>query len=325
MSYDLKYRPDSLSKVIGNKAVIRSIKTLLSTGEDAPHSWLLYGPSGIGKTTVARIIAKELGANDLGIIEKNGADSRKIDDIRELVPYLNSPNIVSKSLVVILDECHQLTKEAQNALLKSLEEPPSNVYFILCTTDPKKIINTIRTRVKLFEFSQLTHMEMLFLLKSIRLEEGLEISDEGIELIISASKGSARLGLNLLEKCQHISTNMKTLKKLLKSYDSEIVSSEAFEAARLIYQNLYPFLYSKSNLTVGALWISINRIVEKYVYGKSLNVAEIQQGLANLLGSFLKKKFNVKVADAVILLSKEIYTKAEFMATLCKVVAKIYK
>ena len=325
MSYDLKYRPQELSEVIGNGAVIKSIKKLLSTGKGVPHSWMLYGNSGVGKTTVARIMAKEMGATPLGILEKNGADHRKIDDVRQLLPYLDTPIIGSKSLVVILDECHQLTKEAQNALLKSLEEPPENVYFILCTTDPKKIINTIRTRVKMFAFAELRHTEMSVLVRQVYMAESLNVSEECLDLIITAAGGSARLGLNLLEKCQHITTNTNAVKKLIKSYDPEMVDNEAFDVARKIYQILYQRMATNSSLTVTAAWSRITSVIKTYIYDKNVNMHDVRQGLANLLGSFLQKKFSIKVSDAILLLSKEVYTKAEFKAVLCKAVGKIFK
>ena len=146
-----KYRPNSFSKVMGQDDLIASLQKAIADDKLA-HAYILSGGRGIGKTTIARLIAQELGCHSEDIIELDAASNRGIDDARELRDQVSARPFNSKYKVYILDEAHMLTKEASNALLKTLEEPPSYVKFILCTTNPEKLLPTIDSVVGLFNF-----------------------------------------------------------------------------------------------------------------------------------------------------------------------------
>jgi len=154
-----KARPQTLDEVVGNEAVVSTLKGVIQS-EDRPHSYLFYGPTGTGKTTLARILGREIGGKDVTIQETNAASVRGIDHIRHLEEQAAHPPLFGGARVVIFDEAHQLSKDAQNCLLKLLEDTPEYQYYILCSTDPSKIIPTIRSRCATFETKPLQIKEL---------------------------------------------------------------------------------------------------------------------------------------------------------------------
>jgi len=198
MSLYLKYRPKNFDEVIGNKAVVYTIKSLLKTGK-FPHSSLLTGPTGCGKTTLARIIADELGAGG-DFVEIDSADFRGIDTIREIRKRAQYAPMNGKCRVFLLDECHKLSNDAQNAMLKILEDTPKHVYFILATTDPQKLISTIKGRTTIFEVKVFNDNEMMHLLRRVVRQEGENLQKLVYEQIIQDSFGHPRNALQILEK-----------------------------------------------------------------------------------------------------------------------------
>jgi Holliday junction resolvasome RuvABC ATP-dependent DNA helicase subunit len=199
MAWFTKYRPHSFDEMIGHTAVVKSVQALLEK-EEVPKSWLFTGQSGIGKTTIARILAQSLGATSSGIAEINAADVRGIDGARAIIKQNAFRSPGSPKTVVIWDECHKLTNEAQNALLKALEEPPAHVFYILCTTEPDKLIETVRQRCIQYKFGPLIPDEVELLLYTIAEKEGVNITPELVTAIIDRSNGSPRLTINMLEK-----------------------------------------------------------------------------------------------------------------------------
>ncbi len=141
----LKYRPTTLQEVAGNRVTLRALESTLSKPA-RPHSYLLTGPSGCGKTTIARIIANMLGCSKRDYHEMNSASYRGIDSVREMIAASVRRPWEGKVTVRLLDECHALTDAAQNSILKLLEEPPRHAYYLLATTDPEKLKQTIKTR-----------------------------------------------------------------------------------------------------------------------------------------------------------------------------------
>lgn len=200
MSLYLKHRPKTLEEVKGNKPIIVPLKTMLENKETMPHSFLFHGKSGTGKTTIARIIANELGCLSENIIEMDIAQFRGIDTIRDLRKKIQYKPLGGGNMTFILDELHSATNDAQNALLKILEDTPVHVYFILCTTDPQKLLPTIRSRCSQFQTTSLSDKDMGLLLKEIAEKENETLSDEVIELITESSQGQPRNALTILEQ-----------------------------------------------------------------------------------------------------------------------------
>lgn len=194
-----KYRPDSFSKIVGNEQVIASLENLIKKNK-IPHAILFTGPSGTGKTTIARILKKELDCADYDFVEINAASARGIDDVREMNKNIYACPMGGKSKLFLIDEAHQLTSEAQTALLKMLEDPPSHAYFILCTTEERKLKNTIHTRCTTYKMSALDKEQLKKLITMVCVVEKVKLTEEVLDLVIDVSEGSARKCLVVLEQ-----------------------------------------------------------------------------------------------------------------------------
>jgi len=202
---DLKYRPKSFDEMYGNSSTLTSLKSVISRPKKKiPHSFLFCGPSGCGKTTLARILKKELDCSDQDFVELNVANVRGIDTVREIAQQMYSAPMAGKCRIYLLDEAQKITVDAQNALLKYLEDSPSHVYFILCTTDPEKLIGTIKTRCSTFYVSPLSTRETFKLLKRTCKKEGIEISEDALREIVKVSEGSPRQALVILDSVINI-------------------------------------------------------------------------------------------------------------------------
>ncbi len=194
-----KYRPESFDTVLGQEHIVKVLKGAIALG-NVSHSYLLHGSRGTGKTTIARIIASELETADEDIFEIDAASNRGIDDIRELREGVSSAPFNSKYKVYIIDEVHMLTKEAWNALLKTLEEPPAHVIFILATTEIDKVPETIVSRCQVFNFKKPSLSILKELVMSIAKKEGFRIDPAGAELTALLGDGSFRDTHGILQK-----------------------------------------------------------------------------------------------------------------------------
>ncbi len=205
-----KYRSKSLSEVVGQDHVTTVLANALKSGS-LSHAYLLTGPRGVGKTSVARILAHAANGldysgdeiNQLDIIEIDAASNRRIDEIRELRERVNIAPTSARFKVYIIDEVHMLTKEAFNALLKTLEEPPEHVIFILATTEAHKLPETIISRTQRLNFKPVTVEETVKHLKKIAKQEKITISDDALELLARHGEGSMRDSISLLDQLRH--------------------------------------------------------------------------------------------------------------------------
>ena len=217
-----KYRPQRFDALVGQDPVTTALRNAVRE-QRVGHAYLLSGPRGTGKTTSARILAKALNCLDLGadgepcdacmnctgisagtftdLIELDAASNRGVQEARDLVSRINlGLGAGSSRKVYILDEVHMLTTEASNTLLKTLEEPPDHVVFVLATTDPQKVLPTIRSRTQHFEFSLLSVQDLSAHLAHILDLEAVEYEDEALEIVARAAAGSARDALSLLDQ-----------------------------------------------------------------------------------------------------------------------------
>ena len=194
-----KYRPQSWDEVIGQEHVVRTLTNALKLNR-VSHAYLFSGPRGTGKTTIARLLAKSVGCVDLDLIEIDAASNRGIDEIRELRDGIKFAPTAGKYKVFIIDEVHQLTKEAFNALLKTLEEPPAHAIFILATTEAHKVPGTILSRVQQFAFRRLTIAEIIRKLQKIVEAEKIKIDENAVRLIAAYAGGSYRDAESMLEQ-----------------------------------------------------------------------------------------------------------------------------
>ena len=223
MSYKViarKYRPQTFSEIVGQQHVTRTLANAIGSNRVA-HAYIFSGVRGVGKTTTARILAKALNCasgptanpdntcdscreisagTSLDVLEIDAASNRGIDQIRELREMVRYAPASSRYKVVILDEAHQLTGEASNALLKTLEEPPERVVFILATTRAEDLSETIKSRAQLFQFRSLTFKEIAEEIERIARAENLQIEPGAVAVLARAAEGSLRDGLSLLEQ-----------------------------------------------------------------------------------------------------------------------------
>ena len=264
-----KYRPQKFSEVVGQSAVVKTIVNALRRNK-LSHALLFAGIKGTGKTTLARIVAKALNCQNINpevyepcnqcqscveimkgihvdVLEIDAASNRGIDQIREIIDALKYAPAKGKAKVYIIDEAHMLTKEASNALLKSLEEPPSHVYFILATTEPNRLPPTIISRCQRYEFRRLDFKLIFNHLQRICQLENYQIDQPALELIAREAQGSLRDALSLLD--QAMAYGVRTKEDLLYSFSwhEEMIFEDLAKAlierdlkkAMELVQNLY--------------------------------------------------------------------------------------
>jgi len=242
MSYTVlarKYRSQTFEDVIGQDPIAQTLKNAIKTGRVA-HAYLFTGTRGVGKTTMARILAKALNClafdapttepcckcesciavntgDDIDVIEIDGASNNRVDEIRELRENAIFRPARSRFKIYIIDEVHMLTVSAFNALLKTLEEPPSHIKFIFATTEPNKVIATIQSRCQRFDFNNIGPAAIAEQLKSILKQEKIKYEDDLVLPLAKMANGSMRDGLSLLDRL--ISTGIEPLSaSLLEQY-----------------------------------------------------------------------------------------------------------
>ncbi len=250
MAFYLKYRPQKIKDL--DLASVRDDLTRVLRKESIPHSFLFAGPKGTGKTSAARILAKVVNCEkrakgaiepcgtckrcveisegkSIDVIEMDAASHRGIDDIRALRDAVKLSPAHAKRKVYIIDEAHMLTTEASNALLKTLEEPPEHVIFVLATTNPEKLIPTIRSRTTLIQFTKATIDEIVSSLEKKLKGENLQADKEALEMIAEESDGSFRDADKLLE--QLVQKGERLTKERVKE---KLFGSGSFDSAKLV-------------------------------------------------------------------------------------------
>lgn len=201
-----KYRPQDFTEVRDQDHIVRVLEGAIAKAE-IPHALLFSGTRGTGKTTMARIFARAIGTSAVDLYEIDAASNRGIDDIRELKEAVHTLPYESKYKVYIIDEVHMLTKEAFNALLKTLEEPPAHVIFILATTEEEKLLDTILSRCQVFRFRSPSRAVLSKLVTEVAFKEGFTLGVDAADLIAIAADGSFRDALGVTQKVLLASTD----------------------------------------------------------------------------------------------------------------------
>jgi len=280
----LKYRPKDFDSVVGQDHVTKTLKNSIIENK-IPSALLFCGPRGVGKTSCARIYAKEINSESVqnlenpdysfNIFEIDAASNNKTDDIRDLIEKVRIPPQIGKYKVYIIDEVHMLSKQAENAFLKTLEEPPPHIVFILATTEKNKILPTILSRCQIYDFNRIKDSEINNCLKDICKKEGFKFEDEAVSIISRKSDGSLRDSLTILDRIVSFTNKNITTEKtsaLLNILDNES------------YLNISKKIFEKDLISS---IISFNQICEK-----GFNEKDFLTGLASHLRNILISKSN---------------------------------
>jgi DNA polymerase-3 subunit gamma/tau len=231
-----KYRPQDFDEVVGQEAIVRTLKNAI-TSDQVRQAYLFAGPRGTGKTSLARILAKGLNCvqgptatpdkvcnpcvtiangTSLDVVEMDAASQRGIDDIREIRERVVLQPAEGRYKVYILDEAHQLTDAAWNALLKLIEEPPPHLVFVFCTTDLSKVLPTVRSRCQTFVFQRPRLPELVRLLRRVADGEGINVPDQALALIARAARGSFRDAVSTLDQLASATEKEITVQSVLQ-------------------------------------------------------------------------------------------------------------
>ncbi|MGM9874215.1 MAG: DNA polymerase III subunit gamma/tau [Bacilli bacterium] len=234
------YRPTTFEEVAGQQHIVKTLKNAINNNKIA-HAYLFTGPRGTGKTTMAKLLAKSLNCehgigcqcneckNCLAInegshpdvIEIDAASNNGVEEVRDLIEKVKYGTILGRYKVYIIDEVHMMSTGAFNALLKTLEEPPEHVVFILATTEPNKILPTILSRCQRYDFSKLSDNEIKERIKEVLVKENIEYNGEAVDLIISLSDGGMRDALSLLDQVLAYSNNVLNPEDILEVFSIE--------------------------------------------------------------------------------------------------------
>ena len=291
----LKYRPQTFEDLIGQEVITKTIINSIKANK-IPNAYLFTGIRGIGKTTIARIIAKNLNcpngidnkckvrcntceaitnSNHIDVLEMDAASKTGVDDVRELIEFSRYGPTSSKYKIFIIDEVHMLSKQAFNALLKTLEEPPEYLKFIFATTEIKKIPITVISRCQRFDLTRIKSSELFKFIKNIKDKEGGKTSDDALKLIVKISEGSVRDALSLLDRAlltlnPNVELDLKSAQKIFGFFDkSQLIElfqfiikgdeTKVVEICRKIYdQGIEPKVF-------------INDFLELLYYFKNIN------------------------------------------------------
>ena len=297
----LKYRPVVFEDLIGQNIISETISNSIKENK-VPNAYLFTGIRGVGKTTTARLVAKALNclngienlckknlcenctaisnSNHIDVLEQNGADKTSIDDIRDLIEFSRYAPTSAKYKIFIIDEVHQISKNAFNALLKILEEPPPYIKFILATTEIKKVPITVVSRCQRFDLSRVKSVELFNYIKKIKEKENGNVADEALKLIVKISEGSVRDALSLLDRAllsteKNSELDLKGAQKIFGYFDkSQLIDlfKYIFEGNQEKVLNTYRLIYDQGIEPK----IFLNDFLELLYYFKNINSLKIE-------------------------------------------------
>ena len=251
------YRPSTFDEVAGQEHIVKTLKNALATGKLA-HAYLFAGPRGTGKTTMAKLLAKALNCDEgIGhqcnecknckaiidgthpdVLELDAASNNGVDEIRDLIDKVKYGTILGRYKVYIIDEVHMLSTGAFNALLKTLEEPPEHVIFILATTEPHKILPTILSRCQRYDFTKLSDKDIKNRLKDVLEKEGVVYNEEAIDIIISLADGGMRDALSILDQVLAYSGNKLEVQDILDIFALESKEEKLALLSSIIHKDV---------------------------------------------------------------------------------------
>lgn len=340
-----KYRPKNLQEVVGQEHVKKALANAINL-KKISHAYLFTGPRGTGKTSIARILAKSLNcvngptltpceecascidiknSTPMDVIEIDAASNRSVEDARNILEKIQYVPTNGKYKIYIIDEVHMLTKEAFNTLLKTLEEPPENVIFILATTEPHKVLETITSRCQRFDFRRITTDDIIAHLKSIAKKEKIKVEDDALFTIAKNAAGGMRDSLALLDQVS-VLDNTKTItsedvNKLLGrlSFDmlnkmaDNIIESKPQEAIELL-EHIYNAGNEPTQILTNLLGYFKNLLIVKNCTGDEL-LLDLTQLNGSQIKTLKSQSENVETHQITFLIEKIIYYIKELKTT----------
>lgn len=300
MELHRKRRPKLFKQVVGQPDAVRVLEDMLRRKE-VPHAMLFTGPSGCGKTTLASIMQKKLECGPMDFTDLNAADSRGIEMVRDIRARMGLSPVSGKCRIWLIDECHALTKDAQSALLKMLEDTPSHVYFMLATTDPNKLLKTIITRCTEIRVKSISDPLLYSMLQTAWLEESGRLKpsaewEDVVNKIVEVAEGSARKALVLLHAVMGLETQEQQLEAILSS-DAK---RQAYELARALL-NPRTKWYDIAKIVKGIEEEpeTVRRIILSYVSNVALGGKNLNRAMA-ILNAFRDHWFDCGRAGILI-------------------------
>ena len=347
------YRPSTFDEVAGQEHIVRTLKNALATKKLA-HAYLFAGPRGTGKTTMAKLLAKALNCDDgIGcqcnecknckaiidgshpdVLELDAASNNSVDDIRDLIDKVKYGTILGRYKVYIIDEVHMLSASAFNALLKTLEEPPEHVIFILATTEPHQILPTILSRCQRYDFTKLSDRDIKNRLKAVLEKEGVSYNEEAVDIIISLADGGMRDALSILDQVLAYSGNKLEVRDILDIFALES-KEEKIALLNSIFDKNVSDVLERINRYV-SLGTDIKRLTadlllilkDILIYQSSRNISCLEVLNEQEASMFLKRidiDEAIKMIDIIMAAQKDYKTVTSiiplFQVTLLKLVA----
>jgi len=249
MSLQVQYRPKSFKTFIGNEEVVESLKLVLDR-ENPPSAFLFTGGGGTGKTTIGRIVRRELGCHVSDFREINASDDTGVDGIRKVIESVKYAPLSGNRKVILYDEAHMLSKSAQEAMLKVLEEPPEYVTFIICTTNPEALKQTFKRRCHHYDLNSLKRTELSTLCKRVLKAEKVKYRQKIVSKICSLADGSAGQALKLLDQVIDFTDEEKAIEVL---QSTGVEESELIIAIRTLLND---------SIKARTKWVKISKVLK---------------------------------------------------------------
>jgi DNA polymerase-3 subunit gamma/tau len=291
------YRPQNFAEVHGQDHIVKVLQSAIKNKKVA-HAYLFVGSRGTGKTSVARILARELGVSDKDLYEMDAASHTGVDDVRELREGVNVMPFESPYKFYIIDEAHMLSKGAWNAFLKTLEEPPSHVIFVLATTDRDKVPDTIQSRCEIYSFKQPTREVLAQVISDVAKKEGFTLERAAAELVALLAEGSFRDALSILQKVLSVSKDKKV----------DVAEVEAVSGAprgELVRRILKALSEKNASEALSAIHAAVDENLDARVLAKLL-IHRMRVVLLLRYAPDLANEFSKELTDADLTLAKEI-------------------